>query len=168
MSLKSSLLALANNIGMCQENARSIKQALLGGLTETANSTEDGGTDIVKIWENPDHTQTFAGQTLKVDVSGKFSAYIVLFGNNQSTPYVEDFLITLDGVRSSINWIHLKTADGTVSYRYRDVTITTNDGECDAVFSNVQSADNITAFGSAITTITTNARSIPYAIYGIR
>lgn len=36
MSLKSSLLALANNIGMCQENARSIKQALLGGLSEAA------------------------------------------------------------------------------------------------------------------------------------
>lgn len=32
MSLKSSLLALAENIGMCQENARSIKQALAGGL----------------------------------------------------------------------------------------------------------------------------------------
>ena len=34
MSLKSSLLALAENIGMCQENARSIKQALAGGLTK--------------------------------------------------------------------------------------------------------------------------------------
>lgn len=37
MSLKSSLLALANNIGMCQENARSIKQALAGGLAEISN-----------------------------------------------------------------------------------------------------------------------------------
>ena len=34
MSLKSSLIALAENIGMCQENARSIKQALAGGLAE--------------------------------------------------------------------------------------------------------------------------------------
>ena len=55
MSLKSSLLALAENIGMCQENARSIKQALAGGLAEvTANTlddwtlvkTETGNTEI--------------------------------------------------------------------------------------------------------------------------
>lgn len=39
MSLKSSLLALANNIGMCQENARSIKQALAGGLAEAGAAT---------------------------------------------------------------------------------------------------------------------------------
>ena len=38
MSLKSSLLALAENIGMCQENARSIKQALAGGLSEAADA----------------------------------------------------------------------------------------------------------------------------------
>lgn len=54
MSLKSSLLALANNIGMCQENARSIKQALAGGLTEVAKDvsydeyTED--ETIVGTW----------------------------------------------------------------------------------------------------------------------
>lgn len=40
MSFKSSLIALANNIGMCQENARSIKQALLSGLTEVASDAE--------------------------------------------------------------------------------------------------------------------------------
>ena len=38
MSLKSSLLALANNIGMCQENARNIKQVLAGGLAEVADA----------------------------------------------------------------------------------------------------------------------------------
>ena len=45
MSLKSSLLALANNIGMCQENARSIKQALAGGLADAA-----GDSVIVDPW----------------------------------------------------------------------------------------------------------------------
>lgn len=168
MSLKSALIALAGNVGKCQENARSLKLELERGLLEVAGSTIDGGVDIVKLWENPDHTETFGSQTLKIDVTGKFSAYIVFFGNNQSTPYVEDFLITLDGVRSSLNWMRLKASDGTVSYRCRDVTITTADGECDAVFTNVTSADSISALGSAITTTTTNARSIPYAIYGIR
>ena len=55
MSLKSSLLALANNIGMCQENARSIKQALAGGLADAGAAamddwklvkTETGNTSI--------------------------------------------------------------------------------------------------------------------------
>lgn len=41
MSLKSSLLALATNIGMCQENARSIKQALAGGLAECGAAAVD-------------------------------------------------------------------------------------------------------------------------------
>lgn len=44
MSLKSSLLALAENIGMCQENARSIKQALAGGLAGVAANTLDDWT----------------------------------------------------------------------------------------------------------------------------
>ena len=57
MSLKSSLLALAENIGMCQENARSIKQALAAGLADagaadvtvnpwTLVKTETGQVDI--------------------------------------------------------------------------------------------------------------------------
>ena len=44
MSLKSSLLALANNIGMCQENARSIKQALAGGLAVAGAAAADDWT----------------------------------------------------------------------------------------------------------------------------
>ena len=47
MSLKSSLLALANNIGMCQENARSIKQALAGGLA-VAGAVTLGDWELVK------------------------------------------------------------------------------------------------------------------------
>lgn len=58
MSLKSSLLALAENIGMCQENARSIKQALAGGLADAADnsvvnySTDEQDTGIA--WTNGD------------------------------------------------------------------------------------------------------------------
>ena len=74
MSLKSSLLALANNIGMCQENARSIKQALAGGLAEAGAAaagdwelvkTETGSTEIslpegfheiyIKVFDNANH-----------------------------------------------------------------------------------------------------------------
>ena len=40
MSFKSSILALAENIGMCQENARSIKQALANGLASMAADVE--------------------------------------------------------------------------------------------------------------------------------
>ena len=47
MSLKSSLLALAENIGMCQENARSIKQALAGGLA-AAGTITPGDWELVK------------------------------------------------------------------------------------------------------------------------
>lgn len=46
MSLKSSLLALANNIGMCQENARSIKQALAGGLA-AAGAVAPGDWELI-------------------------------------------------------------------------------------------------------------------------
>ena len=38
MSMKTALLALANNIGMCQENARSIKLELTRGLSEAAEA----------------------------------------------------------------------------------------------------------------------------------
>lgn len=48
MSLKSSLLALAENIGMCQENARSIKQALAGGLAAAGVSEFNPWTLVKK------------------------------------------------------------------------------------------------------------------------
>lgn len=79
MSLKSSLLALANNIGMCQENARSIKQALAGGLAVAGAAaagdwelvkTETGTTEItlpdgfheiyIKVFDNANHIVTSA------------------------------------------------------------------------------------------------------------
>ena len=71
MSLKSSLLALANNIGMCQENARNIKQVLAGGLA-AAGAVTPGDWELVK---------TETGSTY-IDVPEGVSEIIVHMVNN--------------------------------------------------------------------------------------
>lgn len=48
MSLKSALIALASNVGKCQENARSLKLELERGLLEVAGSTIDPWTLVKK------------------------------------------------------------------------------------------------------------------------
>ena len=164
MSLKSSLVALANNIGMCQENARSIKQALLGGLTDVAASTDDAGLSIDTIWSNADTTASFAGQTVEADITGGYSAFIVSFGTTSGV--IEDTVIAFDGVTTRVADARLGS-DGKVYQANRDVTITVGTGVISAVFTSCTTLE-ATALGSSLSWVTHNNSKVPYAIYGIR
>lgn len=166
MTIKQAFQRLAAVCGAGMKNPFFVQRNLHDTFAIIADDIE--GDAVVKIWENPDNTQSFGGQTIETDVTGTFKLYIVLFGSNGSTKHVENVLFCLDGVKSDFKETNIKTSDGSLQYRSRGVTITTSNGKCSAVFTAQTSADNVTALGTAISTTASNARNIPYVIYGIR
>lgn len=164
MSLKSSFIALAGMVGKCQENSRSLKQCLELGLLGIADSTLEKNLSMIPIWSNSDTTASFAGQTVTADITGEYSAYMVLYGN--TTGVIEDSVIAIDSVLSRLAVSRLGS-DGKLYQTNRDVTITASDGAISAVFTGCSTLE-ATALGSSISWVTNNSMKIPYAIYGIR
>lgn len=92
MSMKTALLALANNIGMCQENARSIKLELTRGLSEVADAelyhvvkeVKADGVKTVSALLDELYTEAHAstGKILKYGGNVSFYTYPTRYASN--------------------------------------------------------------------------------------
>lgn len=131
MSLKSSLLALAENIGMCQENARSIKQALAGGLADAAESDLYHEIQIVEadgvktysalLDELYDKAHASTGKILKLSGAGNIEFYSYPTRYSATSVEFEELRIRASGIQAhgfvvkETGSEYYTTNDGTVS-----------------------------------------------------
>lgn len=174
MSLKSSLLALSENIGMCQENARSIKQALAGGLAGVAANASgiDGATSSKKLWVNANPTSAFAAGNVTVSNADDFDAFIIYYLNFSGSAFNE-CLIPKSAINDSNNHYiiesNIDTTNGTMFRSRRSFAITQASDATDAVFAFAGGyRDDIATYGSAGTTSSANSNIIPEIIVGVK
>ena len=174
MSLKSSLLALANNIGMCQENARSIKQALAGGLAEAAGeaSTVENPMQYEKLWVNANPTSAFAAGDVTVDNSAGYDAfiiYVMYLSGNAYTPYLLPKSVINDNTDHYMIEQHVASSGGKVSEAYRRVKLAQAADSDNLVLTFTGCSNNtIDTYGSAASSSAANSSMIPEIIIGIK
>lgn len=174
MSLKSSLLALANNIGMCQENARSIKQALAGGLAEVAVNASgiDGTADCKKLWNNEHPTDAFPATDVTVDNTDDFDAFIVVYSlfswSGMSLWYINKAAIN-DNSNHSIFHNYLDNTNGIMIKSTRSMKLTQAADSTSLKFEFAgANRDTLSTYGSAATSTANNSNMIPQYIIGIK
>ena len=174
MSLKSSLLALANNIGMCQENARSIKQALAGGLEAVASNASgiDGVTSCKKLWENEHPTDAFSATDVTVNNSDEFDAFVVaysIFNWSGISLWLIDKSAINDNSNHSIFNDYLNHSDGIMTKSTRSMMLTQAEGSNSLKFAFATCYRNtLTTYGSAATSEAKNGDLVPHYIIGIK
>ena len=174
MSLKSSLLALAENIGMCQENARSIKQALAGGLVEAASDAPgiDGASEIVKLWKNSTPDSSFAGSDVEIENSDIYDGYILIYNHDSSSTssmdYIDSSIINVDATHY-INANNINLSAGTMRKEYRSVKLTKAEGSSTVkfTFGDCKSA-TIATYGTGVSGSTANTLIVPIYILGVK
>lgn len=174
MSLKSSLLALSENIGMCQENARSIKQALTVGLAGVATNASgiDGVSSIKKLWKNEHPGDAFAGGTVTVDNSDDFDAFIIFtmdLSGECYLPYMADKSFINTNVSHSLLINHMNGSAGKIIKIYRGVKLDQAEGSDNVVltFTNATTS-TINTYGEAASDSTTNNVMVPQFILGVK
>ena len=172
MSLKSSLLALANNIGMCQENARSIKQALAGGLAEAAVVAPglEGDAESVKIWTNTTPAAAMDESDITIDNSDIFDGYYIVYRPVSGSA---NFLIYLDSSNINDNTaydIHYTyVASGQVYDARRTVELSKAVDSHDVKFAfSKGNIRHIDPYGTASAFSANNNDIIPIAIIGVK
>ena len=174
MSLKSSLLALANNIGMCQENARNIKQVLAGGLDMVASNASgvDDVTSLKKLWENEHPTDAFPATDVTVDNSDEFDGFVIVYSlfswSGMSLWYIDNDAIN-DNANHSMFHLYLDNNNGVVFKSTRSMKLTQAADSTTLKFELAgANRDTLSTYGSAATSASKNGDIIPRYIIGIK
>lgn len=174
MSLKSSLLALAENIGMCQENARSIKQALAGGLAYAAVNAPgiDGASEIVKLWKNSTPASNFAASDVEIENSDIYDGYLLIYnhdaGSISAIDFIDSSIINADATHY-INEQNINLSAGNIRKEYRSVVLTKAEGSSTVKFSFGDcKAGTIATYGTGVSGSTANNLIIPIYILGVK
>lgn len=174
MSLKSSLLALANNIGMCQENARNIKQVLAGGLTEVASDAPglDDITEIVKLWTNEHPTSAFDATDVTIKNADVYNGFLLIImqesGNISMCDYIDSSVIN-DNTDHYINADAINLSAGVMKKEYRSLQLTQAADSHDIVFKfGLGKTGTIATYGTGVSASTTNGVLVPLYIIGLK
>ena len=174
MSLKSSLLALANNIGMCQENARSIKQALSVGLAGVATNASgiDGAISSKKLWVNATPTASFPATDVTVDNSDDYDAFIVAYEHftwSGIQLWMIDKSAINDNTDHTIVQSYVDNPIGTVMKDRRSLRLTQAEDSSSLKFAFAGGyRDTIATYGSEGSSSAKNNAMLPIYIIGIK
>ena len=172
MSLKSSLIALAENIGMCQENSRSIKQALAGGLADAAANAPgiDGGAESVKIWTNSTPAAAMDETDLTIDNADVYDGFYIIarpLSSNISMTYFIDASAINDDATYEIH--HTYVSSGQVYNARRTVKLTQAEGSSSVKFAfSKGNTRHIDPYGTATSFTANNNVVIPLYIIGVK
>lgn len=174
MSLKTALLALANNIGMCQENARSIKQALAVGLTKAAFDAPgiDDAISSKKLWVNMNPASAFPATDVTVDNSDDFDAFIVAYSiftwSGMSLWFIDKSAIN-DNANHTILDGFIDTSNGVIIRSSRIAKLTQAEGSTSVKFAfTAGTRSTVNTYGTAATTTDNNTNMVPQYIIGIK
>ena len=176
MSLKSSLLALANNIGMCQENPRSIKQALLGGLTEAAGeaSTLESPVEMETVWTNSTPASDYGESTVTITDGDKYDTFIVYFlpiasGSNALQSFMYPASWINDSTDHGAGFVEYDVTNGKINRDYRMVRLTQAADSHNVVFNFAHGRSSaIATYGTAGTTTNADSKMKPINIIGVK
>lgn len=174
MSLKSSLLALAENIGMCQENARSIKQALAGGLVDVASDAPaiSGASELVELWSNAEPTAAFDATDIEITNGDVYDMYLITAraqSGQCNLTFTVDSAVINDNNAYSLVYTHLVRSSGKVSHVFRTVTLTKAEGSHTVVFGFAKGrSSTLDTYGSEASTSDSNSSMIPEHIIGVK
>ena len=174
MSLKSSLIALAENIGMCQENSRSIKQALAGGLVGVATNAPgiDGASEFVKLWVNETPTTAFTDQAVNIDDGDLYDGYYIIIAPTSGTiihQYYIDKTTINDSNNHTIAYTSLVRSSGKIQFVFRDVSLSQVEGSHSVTFTFGKGRKSVLdTYGTASSTTDSNSDMIPQYIIGIK
>ena len=176
MSLKSSLLALANNIGMCQENARSIKQCLELGLIEASKDASgiDNPASYKTVWTNSTPDSDYADTPVTITGGDIYDAFIIYYlpsagkTNSLLSCMLPKSFIN-DSTDHAMNFIDYGTASGTIIRDFRTSRLTQAEGSHDIVvtFGHGRVA-TIETYGTAGTTTNNDTKMKPMYILGVK
>ena len=176
MSLKSSLLALAENIGMCQENARSIKQALAGGLVGVAANASglDEPSEMEVVWTNSTPSSDYGEGTVTITDGDKYDAFIVYFlpiasGSNALQSFMYPASWINDSTDHGAGFIEYDVSNGKVNRDYRMVRLTQAADSHDVVlnFGHGRSS-TIATYGTAGSTTNADSKMKPINVIGVK
>lgn len=174
MSLKSALIALAGNVGKCQENARSLKLELERGLLEVAGSAtgSDDPVDATILWTNSAPTTAFGATVVKLEGVAKtdYKAYAILFAPGAPSQSFIEFVpaswIDDTSLHNAEQWNIVKST-GVMSAYTRPIEYKTVDDEVAFDF-HANSQYEFSTYGSAGTQTTKNGNLIPQYIIGLK
>ena len=174
MSLKSSLLALANNIGMCQENARNIKQVLAGGLTEVASDAPgiDDASEIVKLWKNTTPASAFAASDIEIENGDLYDGYCLVIMQESGTisilHYIDADWIN-DNTAHYLNATNVNLSAGNIKKEYRSLQLSKAEGSDKVKFAfGDGKSGTVATYGTGVSASTLNTVLVPIYIIGIK
>lgn len=174
MSLKSSIIALAGTIGKCQENSRSIKQALELGLVEVSKNASgiDGAISTKKLWVNANPNTSFSGGDVTVDNSDDYDAFIIFLKGISNDMCHSAMCLKAninDSTQHSYSISHINTSNNTIIECIRKASLAQAEGSSNVVFTFTGcSTVAIDVYGTSTATSTTNAVLIPEVIIGVK
>lgn len=173
MSLKSSLLALANNIGMCQENARSIKQALAGGLAEVASDAPgiDGAAEYVKIWTNEHPGESYSPAAVASGVDKTlYDGFIIILapaGYHHTALYYMPASYIGDNTTYNMDDYIIPFSDGVIKLQRRGVELKATDDKVVFDFKHGE-VSTFSTYGQQGSSTTSNGIMVPLHIIGVK
>lgn len=164
MSLKSTLIALAGNVGKCQENARSLKLELERGLLEVADSTSG------KIWTNEAPTTAMDEGDITITDSDSFDGYYIIYrplsSNTNNVIFIDKSAINDD---NTYEIHHTYVSSGQVYNARRTVKLTKAEGSSDVKFTfSKGTTRHIDPYGTASSFTANNNVIIPAYIVGVK
>lgn len=168
MSLKSSLLALAENIGMCQENARSIKQALAGGLTAVGAAANVINSD--KLWVNEAPSSAYADTPITITDGDQYDGFYVMLRPQANMPgyvFYYDAAAINDDVNYSAHYTYISS--GKVYELYRNIKFTQAEGSHNVVLNVGKGRTfHIDPYGTGVSASDNNNGLVPLCVIGVK
>lgn len=176
MALKSSIIALAGTIGRCQENSRSIKQALELGLVEMSKDASEleKPSEMEVVWTNSTPSSDYGESTVTITDGDKYDAFIVYFlpiasGSNALQSFMYPASWINDSTDHGAGFIEYDVTNGKVNRDYRMVRLTQAESSHDVVFNFGHGRTSIIAtYGTAGTTANADSKMKPINIIGVK
>ena len=174
MSLKSSIIALAGTIGRCQENSRSIKQALELGLVEMSKDASglDGAISTKKLWENEHPNDPFSAGDVTIDNSDDCDAFILYFkaeGGFGYIPYLITKSMINDNTNHTFNEQNMLPSQGKITQSSRTCKFAQASDSSNVVITiSGGTYATIDTYGEAASTSGSNSRMVPELIFGVK
>lgn len=174
MSLKSALIALAGNVGKCQENARSLKLELERGLMEVASDAPDigGASEIVKLWKNTTPSSAFEASNIEIENADVYDGYVLVImqesGNISAVDYIDASWIN-DDTAHYLNGTSVNLSAGNMKKEYRSLQLSKTEGSNKVKFAfGDGKSGTIATYGTAVSASTLNTILVPLYIIGIK